>query len=249
MDLPPGLKSAVERALAGLSTDALAGAATLSARYRAELRDGRFHVDDDLAAAAYLAARLPGDLCGDAERPRGGEPEAPRLAAGDAARSRLRPRHGRLRRARLLARPCRRDAGRGEPRHAPPCRAPRGRRPAPRRWRGDDLAKRPPDFEPHDLVTIAYVLDELSPEAGAQLVAAAWRATAALLVIVEPGTPAGWRRILAARDALIAAGATISAPCPHEAPCPILPPDWCHFAVRLARAPAASAHQAGPCAL
>src|SRR5690606_30783486 len=54
-------------------------------------------------------------------------------------------------------------------------------------------------------------------------------------VIVEPGTPAGWQRILAVRQQLIAAGAHVLAPCPHENPCPIAPPDWCHFARRVAR--------------
>src|SRR6185369_3556451 len=39
--------------------DLAAAADALSKRYRAELRDGRLHVADDLAARAYLAARLP----------------------------------------------------------------------------------------------------------------------------------------------------------------------------------------------
>jgi ribosomal protein RSM22 (predicted rRNA methylase) len=62
-----------------------------------------------------------------------------------------------------------------------------------------------------------------------------WSLTADMLVIVEPGTPAGWSRILAARDRLIAAGAYLLAPCPHARACPLQPPDWCHFARRVAR--------------
>ena len=62
-----------------------------------------------------------------------------------------------------------------------------------------------------------------------------WRLTADTLVIVEPGTPAGWQRILAARHQLIESGAHVVAPCPHAHECPLQPPDWCHFAERVAR--------------
>ena len=86
-----------------------------------------------------------------------------------------------------------------------------------------------------DLVVLCYALAELAPPAQAATVGRLWTASAGALVIVEPGTPAGYTRILAARDALIAEGAKILAPCPHQAPCPLVAPDWCHFAVRLSR--------------
>jgi ribosomal protein RSM22 (predicted rRNA methylase) len=56
---------------------------------------------------------------------------------------------------------------------------------------------------------------------------------------VEPGTPDGFARVLAARDVLRAAGLHIAAPCPHQADCPLAsaPPDWCHFASRVNRSP------------
>jgi ribosomal protein RSM22 (predicted rRNA methylase) len=67
------------------------------------------------------------------------------------------------------------------------------------------------------------------------LVDVLWKASAGALALVEPGTPAGFERIRAARAALIASGASIAAPCPHAAACPIVAPDWCHFSERLAR--------------
>jgi ribosomal protein RSM22 (predicted rRNA methylase) len=89
---------------------------------------------------------------------------------------------------------------------------------------------------PHaDLVCASYALAEIAPARQAAVVRALWDACDGLLVLVEPGTPAGYARILAARAALIGEGAAILAPCPHAAACPIVAPDWCHFAVRLPR--------------
>ncbi|EFH31718.1 conserved hypothetical protein [Streptomyces pristinaespiralis ATCC 25486] len=91
--------------------------------------------------------------------------------------------------------------------------------------------------ESTDLVTVSYVLKELDPAARAAVVAESARAVGeGAVVIVEPGTPDGYARIIEARDALIAAGMHIAAPCPHSAACPIEPgSDWCHFAARVSR--------------
>jgi len=90
-------------------------------------------------------------------------------------------------------------------------------------------------FPAADLVLASYALAEIAPAAQADLIARLWAATGGVLALVEPGTPAGYQRILAARDVLIAADATILAPCPHHAACPLVAPDWCHFSVRLSR--------------
>jgi len=102
-------------------------------------------------------------------------------------------------------------------------------------WRSMDIATNDVDSAPRDLVTLAYVLNELDPETRPQVLEPLWRLTADTLIIVEPGTPAGWQRILAARRQLIEAGAHVIAPCPHAHDCPLKPPDWCHFAERVAR--------------
>ncbi|MEU2544674.1 small ribosomal subunit Rsm22 family protein [Streptomyces roseolus] len=87
-----------------------------------------------------------------------------------------------------------------------------------------------------DLVTVSYVLKELTEGDRAALVAEAARAATGAVVIVEPGTPDGYERIIAARSVLIDAGFTVAAPCPHSGACPIEPgTDWCHFSARVSR--------------
>ncbi len=79
------------------------------------------------------------------------------------------------------------------------------------------------------------MLNELTAPDRAALVDAAAGAAQAV-VIVEPGTPDGYARMIEARDRLIAAGFHVAAPCPHSAACPIVPgTDWCHFSARVSR--------------
>jgi ribosomal protein RSM22 (predicted rRNA methylase) len=95
--------------------------------------------------------------------------------------------------------------------------------------------------EPADLVIASYVIGELDERERTELAALAWQKTRDTLLIVEPGTPAGYQRIVALRAQLIDAGAHVAAPCPHERTCPLMSPDWCHFAQRL---PRSRAHKA-----
>ncbi|UZE48808.1 small ribosomal subunit Rsm22 family protein [Rhodopseudomonas sp. P2A-2r] len=99
---------------------------------------------------------------------------------------------------------------------------------------GDAVAKLD-DAAPADLVIASYVINELTDAQRAIFIDRAWAKTLDTLVIVEPGTPAGWQRILDARARLIAAGAQVIAPCPHDQACPLHQPDWCHFTQRLQR--------------
>ncbi|MCC3767544.1 small ribosomal subunit Rsm22 family protein [Streptomyces sp. UNOC14_S4] len=86
-----------------------------------------------------------------------------------------------------------------------------------------------------DLVTVSYVLGELTEDARRAVTDEAARAARAV-VLIEPGTPEGYLRIIEARDRLIAAGFRVVAPCPHSAACPIEPgTDWCHFSARVSR--------------
>lgn len=88
---------------------------------------------------------------------------------------------------------------------------------------------------PADLVIMSYVLVEQSADDAAKFLSHSAFASARMIILVEPGTPAGFARIRAARAKLIASGARIVAPCPHDRDCPLADSDWCHMSVRLSR--------------
>jgi ribosomal protein RSM22 (predicted rRNA methylase) len=92
----------------------------------------------------------------------------------------------------------------------------------------------PGDVPAADLVTISYVLGELGEAVRREVVNRAAGAGGAV-VIVEPGTPAGYARIIDARDRLLSLGHRIVAPCPHQLACPLAAGDWCHFGARVNR--------------
>jgi ribosomal protein RSM22 (predicted rRNA methylase) len=89
--------------------------------------------------------------------------------------------------------------------------------------------------EAADLVIASYMIGEISAAEQSALAALMWEKTRDTLVVVEPGTPAGYARIIALRERLIATGAHVAAPCPHDGTCPLAAPDWCHFTQRLQR--------------
>lgn len=101
------------------------------------------------------------------------------------------------------------------------------------RWQIADLAVYNP--EPHDVIVLSYAIGELSHENRQQLIAKAWSAAKECLVLIEPGTMAGFAGIRASRAELIDFGAHIAAPCPHRLACPMPANDWCHFSERLER--------------
>ncbi|KUM27128.1 methyltransferase type 11 [Mesorhizobium loti] len=237
MELPAPLRQGVDGLLEKMPLPTLKQAAkTLSERYRAELRDGRLHMGEDMAVRAYLATRLPAtyaavrtSLGALAEaRPDfqptslldiGAGPGTMLWATADAWPN--------LEQAVLVeASAAARKIGQSLAAGAIAARTD---------WLAGDATIDLDGLEPADLVSAAYVLDEIVPASLQKLVDRLWRLTTDTLLIVEPGTPAGWQRTLAVRSQLVEAGAHVLAPCPHEAPCPLVAPDWCHFARRVAR--------------
>jgi ribosomal protein RSM22 (predicted rRNA methylase) len=237
MELPSPLRQSIDRMLEGVPLAELRHTAELlSRRYRAEIRDGNLHLADELAVKAYLATRLPATYAAiraamaalieamPSFEPKslldvGAGPGSALWAAADCWPE--------LERAALVeASAAVQRAGAELMSEAMLPHA---------RWIAADVAGAFPELCKADLVTIAYVLDELSPAAVAPLVERLWNLTAEVLLIVEPGTPAGWGRVLEVRRQLLDLGARLVAPCPHEASCPLKVPDWCHFSQRVAR--------------
>jgi len=236
-DLPPELRSALDRLAHGKSQREFAHRAeTISERYRAGAgsRDAVKEAED---ALAYAVTRLPATFAAtaaalDAVRdawpnfvPRtlidaGAGPGTAAWAAAEQfpalADIRLIDDNRHLRALALAclqvsASPALRDA---------------------RYDRSDLLAI---DGASADMVIASYVIGELAPDRVAGLADTLWSAAAKLLVVIEPGTPAGFACIRALRAHLIARGAHVVAPCPHDRTCPIVDPDWCHFSQRLNR--------------
>jgi ribosomal protein RSM22 (predicted rRNA methylase) len=90
-------------------------------------------------------------------------------------------------------------------------------------------------FDAHDWVLLSYLAAELPEETLSPLLDKCWKAAIKGIVLIEPGTPQGYQRMLLMRKYLIQLGGKILAPCPHALACPLKTPDWCHFFVRLER--------------
>jgi ribosomal protein RSM22 (predicted rRNA methylase) len=224
------LSAALNQALNGVTYDALrARVAAMSARYRAEVVDDTtLGMADELDCLAYAVFRMPAtysairtallavDTPVETHLDLGGGTGAAAWAAADVW-----------------------PAVATEIVERQPAAIQLGRRLAKQladsnqRWTAADLRRWTPDRRV-DLITIAYVLNELTEATRHRLIAAA-ASVADTVVIVEPGTPRGFHRILDVRRQLIQHGMTIAAPCPHQHECPLTTTDWCHFAVRLPR--------------
>lgn len=101
-------------------------------------------------------------------------------------------------------------------------------------WHKTDIAAEF-DMPSHDLVVASYALGELPQSKVEPVVQKLWEITRGVLVIIEPGTPIGFKQIQQNRSHLLDLGATVCAPCPHAKSCPIVEPDWCHFSQRVTR--------------
>ena len=86
-----------------------------------------------------------------------------------------------------------------------------------------------------DVVISSYMINELPKEERENAVKKMWNATNKLLVIIEPGTPAGFANILEIRNNILNLGGNIVAPCCCIGKCPIAKDDWCAIYTRIAR--------------
>ncbi|MCF6474294.1 rRNA methyltransferase [Nonomuraea sp. MG754425] len=237
--LPENLSAALDQALARFSPQELSDSvARLTERYRvAGVSTGGNHLRSRADIAAYAAYRMPATYAAAATAMR----QAATLTPGFEPRSHLDAGGGTgaaiwaaagvwpdIQHVTVVEHdPHIIDLGRRLARGGPP--ALRGAT-----WRQASVGAGL-DRPAADLVTMSYALGEL-PAADRPGVVGWLAAQAAMVIVIEPGTPAGYATVAAAREILAAQGRTIVAPCPHDGGCPIVPGrDWCHFSVRLPR--------------
>ncbi len=247
MQLPPALRQAVEQELTGHDPAALrAASARLTECYRGSLASG-VHLpaalgsralNNEVHRAAYLAVRLPATFAAVSAAlawthescnvvPRsvldlGSGPGSALWAAAQIFPS--------LEAATAFER----DPALIEIARRLAVRAPY---PALRHaaWLQADLTVNIPEGA-WELLLCSYALNELPAAPRPAFIRKAWARTSNLLVVIEPGTKAGFANILAVRTRLLAEGATLVAPCPNALACPMASgDDWCHFAARVER--------------
>ncbi len=235
-DLPAELRAALARKTEGLSrADAAQRAGAISQTYRSGGGSGRIRTSAD--ALAYALARMPGTYAAIAASlnaltdidpefaPQslldvGAGPGTATWAASEAFAS--------LGTFTLLdANAALRDLATELVRSQPRLET--------LRYNSGDARKALADAPEADLVVASYIINELTESERATLADAMWAKTRDMLLVVEPGSPAGYAHIIALRDRMIAKGAHVIAPCPHDAACPLIAPDWCHFTQRLQR--------------
>lgn len=233
MNMPSWIREALEESLEGVSRKELAARAeSLSAAYRAQ--DGSAGIRTPLDALAYALVRMPATYA------------AARHALGEAA-----ARCAELQPASLL------DVGAGPgtaswaaadvwpslgqmtllDQNAALLEVSRRIGTASGLQVQQQLGTIPAALgEATDLVVASYALTEIPAATLPAVLEKLWPLAAQMLVIVEPGTPEGFRRVLLYRDWLKKAGAHLVAPCTHMEECPLRSAErWCHFSQRLSR--------------
>ena len=90
-------------------------------------------------------------------------------------------------------------------------------------------------IEKADIVITSYMINELPENEKEIVIEKLWKVTNKMLIIIEPGTPAGFNNILKIRERLLKSGGYIVAPCSHQEECKISKGDWCAFYTRVFR--------------
>lgn len=236
MELPVALKQGIEDLTAGYRQDQMEKTAReLSDRYRNESGTGRTLLSGDLEAAVYALVRMPATYgavsdalryaleCYDAPMKSlldagAGSGAAAWAAAGQLALEQITC----VERERAMSRigeALMREGGQALSRA---------------KWLHLDLTADPLTAEA-DLVISSYVMNEMTEKDRRLVLDRLWACAGKMLLVVEPGTPAGFAVIRDIRARLLQQGAHIAAPCPHEGECRLAEKDWCHVTCRIQR--------------
>lgn len=102
-------------------------------------------------------------------------------------------------------------------------------------WVHASVTSELPQIENCDLVTASYIMNELQEKDKNVFLNHVWNHAGDVIMIIEPGTTAGYHNILMAREYFLHRGASVIAPCIHNGTCGLGENDWCHFSCRLQR--------------
>ena len=101
-------------------------------------------------------------------------------------------------------------------------------------WKYMDIVEDDLDVKA-DLVVTSYMLNEIKPEERENVINKLMKSSNHIILIIEPGTPAGFKNIREVQKIAIENGFHIIAPCTFQGVCPLPDKDWCHSIVRMER--------------
>ena len=236
MEIPQALREALELQLTGMrQAQMMHDAQTISMRYRTQSGKGERLLTSDAEAVAYATARMPatfGAVYVALEQALASAGCLPQTlldaGAGTGAAAWAADAQLDLKSIVCLEREdAMRRTGEAMMKQGP--QALRDAKWIPHDLTTDEISER------SDLVVASYVLNEMTDAGRKKTAEKLWNAAKMLLLLVEPGTPAGFSHLREARQTLLECGAHIAAPCPCEADCPKTQDDWCHFSCRVGR--------------
>ena len=86
-----------------------------------------------------------------------------------------------------------------------------------------------------DLIVASYIINELKQEERKNVIQKLLELQSKIILIIEPGTPEGFKNIKEIQKIALENGAFIIAPCTHQEICKLPENDWCHSTVRVER--------------
>lgn len=100
-------------------------------------------------------------------------------------------------------------------------------------WINKDITKE--ELPAAEIIIMSYVMNELAEENRKNLIEKLLKLNAKLILIIEPGTPEGFKNIKQIQEVALNKGAFIIAPCTSQEKCKLPEDDWCHSTVRVER--------------
>lgn len=102
------------------------------------------------------------------------------------------------------------------------------------KWINEDITNAT-SIKSADLIVTSYMINELKPEERKSVIQKLLNLDSKIILIIEPGTPEGFKNIKEIQKIALENGAYIVAPCTHQELCELPENDWCHTTVRVER--------------